>query len=445
MAPELRDLWADEMSGPLTGLQVVDFSRVLAGPLCADTLRRLGADVIKIEPPTPDVSRFAYPRRDQVSGYYAQFNSGKRAISLDLRAPGARGVALALCDRADIVVQNFRAGTLASFGLDYASLADRNPGLIYVSITGYGQRGPWSARSAYAPAVQAEAGLTANSWRHYGPALSGPQTDSMSHGDLYSGLHAVIAVLAALHQLKRSGRGQHIDVAMAAVAVAVNERLHADLATEDLHDEPTAVGATDTPFFRTGDSEIVATAGSLVGSLTFALYARAMRRPDLLDDPRFATASARAANLTDLHELVGNWVRSFATRGALESQLDEAKIAMGTVRTVEELADTDWARTWGAIHTVDDRSGGTYHIPGSPWKFSDAACNDPGSPARYGEHNHDVLAEIGYSDADIAALIAGGALPALPPDSAESPAGSARAESSRSAATGMLNPEEAVS
>jgi crotonobetainyl-CoA:carnitine CoA-transferase CaiB-like acyl-CoA transferase len=432
------------MSGPLTGLQVVDFSRVLAGPLCADTLRRLGADVIKVEPPTPDISRFAYPRRDQVSGYYAQFNSGKRAISLDLRAPGARGVALALCDRADIVVENFRAGTLASFGLDYASLAERNPRLIYVSITGYGQRGPWSARSAYAPAVQAEAGLTANSWRHYGPTLSGQQTDSMSHADLYSGLHAVIAVLAALHQRQHSGRGQHIDVAMAAVAVAVNERLHADLAAEDLHHEPAALGATDTPFFRTGDGEIITTAGSLVGSLTFGLYVRAMRRPDLLDDPRFATASARAANLTDLQQLVGRWVRSFATRAALEAQLDEAKIAMGTVRTVEGLADTDWARTWGAIQTVEDRSGGTYHIPGSPWKFSDAPSGDPGRPARYGEHNHDVLAEIGYSDADIAALIAERALPAPPLDPAESHATPARTKSFRSAVT-TLNPKEAAS
>jgi crotonobetainyl-CoA:carnitine CoA-transferase CaiB-like acyl-CoA transferase len=313
------------MSGPLTGLRVVDFSRVLAGPLCADTLRRLGADVIKIEPPTPDISRFAYPRRGPVSGYYAQFNSGKRAISLDLRAPGARGVALALCDRADIVVENFRAGTLASFELDYASLADRNPGLIYVSITGYGQRGPWSARSAYAPAVQAEAGLTANSWRHYGATPSAQQTDSMSHADLYSGLHGVIAVLAALHQRGSSGRGQHIDVAMAAVSVAVNERLHADLAADDLHDEPAALGATDTPFFRTSDGETVTTAGSLVGSLTFGLYVRAMRRPDLLDDPRFATASARAANLTDLQQLVGSWVRSFPTRADLGAQLSSTR------------------------------------------------------------------------------------------------------------------------
>ena len=409
------------MSGPLTGLRVVDFSRVLAGPLCADTLRRLGADVIKIEPPTPDISRFAYPRRGPVSGYYAQFNSGKRAISLDLRAPGARGVALALCDRADIVVENFRAGTLASFGLDYASLADRNPGLIYVSITGYGQRGPWSARSAYAPAVQAEAGLTANSWRHYGAAPSARQTDSMSHADLYSGLHGVIAVLAALHQRASSSRGQHIDVAMAAVSVAVNERLHADLAADDLHDEPAALGATDTPFFRTSDGETVTTAGSLVGSLTFGLYVRAMRRPDLLDDPRFATASARAANLTDLQQLVGSWVRSFPTRADLGAQLDEAKIAMGTVRTIEELANTDWARAWGAIAVVEDRSGGSYQIPGSPWKFSDATANDAGSPARYGEHNHDVLAEIGYSDADIATLIADGALPPSPPDPAEPP------------------------
>ena len=157
------------MSGPLTGLRVVDFSRVLAGPLCADTLRRrLGRR--RHQDRTSDTRHLPVRLSATRPGVRllrpVQF--GKRAISLDLRGPGARGVALALCDRADIVVENFRAGTLASFGLDYASLADRNPGLIYVSITGYGQRGPWSARSAYAPAVQAEAGFrTANSWRHW--------------------------------------------------------------------------------------------------------------------------------------------------------------------------------------------------------------------------------------------------------------------------------------
>ena len=157
-----------DMSGPLSGLRVVDFSRVLAGPLCARTLQDLGAEVIKIEPPSPDVSRFAFPSTDGMSGYYAQQNAGKRNVSINLNLPGAYELVLKLCDTADIVVENFRAGTLGFFGLDYETLSKRNPRLIYASITGYGQGGPWRSRMAYAPTVQAEAGFTENSVRHYG-------------------------------------------------------------------------------------------------------------------------------------------------------------------------------------------------------------------------------------------------------------------------------------
>ncbi len=195
------------MSGPLSGLRVVDFSRVLAGPLCARTLQDLGAEVIKIEPPSPDVSRFAFPSTDGMSGYYAQQNAGKRNVSINLNLPGAYELVLKLCDTADIVVENFRAGTLGFFGLDYETLSKRNPRLIYASITGYGQGGPWRSRMAYAPTVQAEAGFTENSVRHYGSALTEPRTDSLSHADVYSGLQAVIAILAALNSRQKTEQG----------------------------------------------------------------------------------------------------------------------------------------------------------------------------------------------------------------------------------------------
>src|SRR5216683_833907 len=138
----------------------------------------LGAEILKVEPPSPDVSRFAFPSTDGMSGYYAQQNAGKRNVSINLNIPGAYDLALKLCDTADIVVENFRAGTLGFFGLDYETLSKRNPRLIYASITGYGQGGPWRSRMAYAPAVQAEAGFTENSVRHYGSALTEPRTDS---------------------------------------------------------------------------------------------------------------------------------------------------------------------------------------------------------------------------------------------------------------------------
>jgi crotonobetainyl-CoA:carnitine CoA-transferase CaiB-like acyl-CoA transferase len=398
------------MSGPLSGIRVVDFSRVLAGPLCARTLLDLGAEVIKIEPPRPDVSRFAFPSTSGMSGYYAQQNAGKRNVSIDLNVPGARELALRLCDTADVVVENFRAGTLGFFGLDYDTLAARNPRLIYASITGYGQGGPWRGRMAYAPTVQAEAGFTANSIRHYGDVLGEPRTDSLSHADVYAGLQTAIAILAALHRRETTGRGQYIDVAMAATLMAVNERAHVELSDADLGAEPAILGATDCPFFTGPGGEHFTVATSLVGSRTFPSYLRAMRRADLADDPRFSTAAARRAHFAELHRIVQNWILTFHDIGALDAQLDEAKIALGEVRSLKKLSETEWAGYWGAVQEVSDRNGGTYRLPGRPWHFSREALAPLGDPAFQGEHNRDVFRELGLDDDEIDRNFATGAL-----------------------------------
>ena len=398
------------MSGPLSGIRVVDFSRVLAGPLCARTLLDLGAEVIKVEPPRPDVSRFAYPGRPGMSGYYAQQNAGKRNVSIDLNVPGARELALRLCDTADIVVENFRAGTLRFFGLDYATLSARNPRLIYASVTGYGQGGPWQGRMAYAPTVQAEAGYTHNSIRHYGDALAEPRTDSLSHADVYAGLQATIAILAALHRRATTGVGQYIDVAMTATLMAVNERAHVDLNDEELGEEPAILGATDCPFFTGPGGERFTVATSMVGSRTFPSYLRAMRRADLADDPRFATAAARKAHLAELHEIIQTWILTFPDMGALDAQFDEAKIAMGEIRSLRALSETEWAGCWDAVQVVSDRYGGSYRLPGRPWRFSRDTLEPMGDPAFQGEHNREVFTELGLGDEQIASYVASGAL-----------------------------------
>jgi len=398
------------MPGPLEGVKVVDFSRVLAGPLCGRTLLELGAEVIKIEPPSVDVSRFSTPARPGMSGYYAQQNAGKRNISIDLNKAGARDIALRLCDRADVVVENFRAGTLDSFGLGYADLSARNPQLIYASITGYGQHGPWRSRSAYAPTVQAEAGLTANSARHYGSALATPHTDSLSHADVYAGLQATVAILAALHRRTQTGIGQHIDIAMAAALLSVNERAHLDLSEDDAGDEPAALGATESPFFRGPGGEHFTVATSLVWSGSFPGWLRAMRRPDLATDPRFATASARRLNIQALREIIQAWIHTFPDKAALDAQFDEAKIAFGEVRTLRELAGTEWAKRWGAVREVSDRHGGAYRLPGAPWRFSGDALPDLGDPAFRGEDNAAITQSIGYSAEEIQAFVEGGVL-----------------------------------
>jgi crotonobetainyl-CoA:carnitine CoA-transferase CaiB-like acyl-CoA transferase len=389
---------------------------VLAGPHCAQNLLDLGAEVIKIEPPSGDMARRAYPRCGEISGYYAQQNAGKRNISIDLNVEGAREIALRLCDEADIVVQNFRPGTLAAFGLGYDDVAARNPRVVYASISGYGQHGSWRSRAAYAPTVQAETGVTEMSNVHWGTPQDGLRSDSLSHADVYSGLHAAIAILAALNERSITGRGQYIDVAMAAVMLAINERVHVDLSNVELGDEPPILGATDCAFFIGPDGKRFISPVSLVSSLSFPFYLAAMRRPDLAADPRFATPTDRRRNLEALHEIVQSWIWTFTDMASLEAQLDEAKIPAGSLRDIAEFAATEWAAQWGATRTVPDGAGARITVPGQPWHFTNAAkpndstdateTTDTGAepdrqPARQGEHNEEVLHELGYSDDEI--------------------------------------------
>ncbi|MFI5613191.1 CaiB/BaiF CoA transferase family protein [Amycolatopsis sp. NPDC051903] len=392
--------------GPLSGIRVVDFSRVLAGPHCAQTLQDLGAEVIKVEPPSGDTSRKALPNDGAISGYYAQQNAGKRNVSIDLNIPGAREIALQLCERADVVVENFRPGTLDSFGLGYADVAAVNPRIIYASISGYGQHGSWRARSAYAPTVQAEAGITTVTEQQFGRPEGRQRTDSLSHADVYSGLHAALAIVAALHYRDRAGEGQFIDIAMAAVMLSINERVHVDLSDQDLGADPPVLGATDSVFFTGPGGERFVSPMSLVGSSTFPSYLAAMRRFDLAEDPRFATAEARRKNFWELHAIVQNWILTFDDLDSLDAQFDEAKISVGRVRTVNEIAVSDWAQQWSATRAVPDRCGGEFTVPGLPWHFSTATPDrsSPRLPAHRGEHNDEVLQELGYDPAAIAEL-----------------------------------------
>ena len=203
------------MAAPLEGIKVVDFSRVLAGPLCGRTLQDLGAEVIKIEPPGVDVARFAAPvNPNGVSGYYAQQNAGKRNICLDLNKPEAKQVALQLSDQADILVENFRPGTLASFGLDYDTLARRNPGLIYLSISGFSQQGPLSSKPAMDPVLQAFTGFMMENKGQDGiPHRTNPIIVDMS-----TALYSFQAVSAALYAKRDEPKGRFIDMSLMAAA-----------------------------------------------------------------------------------------------------------------------------------------------------------------------------------------------------------------------------------
>jgi CoA:oxalate CoA-transferase len=381
------------MSSPLEGLRVIDFTRVLAGPHCTKALRDLGADVIKIEPPSGDIGRVGLPFVSGIGLYFVQQNAGKRNLSLDLNYEEARQIAVDLCRDADVIVENFRPGTLARFKLSYDNVRAYNERVIYVSLSGYGQSTSWRNRPAFAPTVQAETGFTSMVQDHFGTALSEPRGDACSHADVYTGLQGVVAVLAALQHRHRTGEGQHVDVSMAATMLSINERAGALLSGIDTESEPVALAAPESHIYQMADGTQLTIASSPIYSPMFMRYCAMMRRTDLLTDPRYASAQLRRQNLAALLAEVRAWLVTFGDFELLQAQVSEAGLAVGRVRTTEEFAESEWVKEWNAVVAVDDRAGGSVRMPGNPWIFSRSTLPPPGSPAFQGEHNEEILAE----------------------------------------------------
>jgi len=391
-------------AAPLEGVRVIDFTRVLAGPYCTKALRDLGAEIVKIEPPAGDLGRAGLPYVNGIGLYYVQQNAGKRSLSLDLNYEEAREITARLCADADVIVENFRPGTLARFGLGYEDVKAVNPNVIYVSISGYGQSTSWRNRPAFAPTVQAETGLTAIVHNHFGEALSELRGDSCSHADVYTGLQGVIAVLAALQHRNRTGEGQHVDVSMAATMLSVNERAGAMLSEIDTDGEPIALSASESHIFEMAAGVRLTIAASPIYSPMFIRYCAMMRRSDLLSDSRYVTAKLRRRNLASLLAEVRSWLATFDDFDQLQAQVSEAGLAVGRVRTVNEFASSDWVKEWEAVIEVDDRGGGTVRMPGNPWIFSQSQLPAPGAAAFQGEHNKEILMQLHIPEEEICVM-----------------------------------------
>ncbi len=393
------------MSGPLNGLKVVDFTRVLAGPHFTKILCDMGAQVIKIEHPVSgDLARVGSPFTGLFSHYFAQQNAGKKCLSIDLNIDEGREIIKKLCLEADIVAENFRPGTLKAFDLDYKNLKLINEKIIYVSISGYGQEGPYRGRAAFAPTVHAECGTANAKFKHLGVDINDHKNmqSDFSHADVYTGLEATVACLAALNHRNVTGEGQHVDVSLAATMLAVNEKAHAELAgLDDKKDEPFALSAPDSPFIKLPDGQIVVIAASPILTPVFFRYVRMMRRNDLLDMPIYKTAKLRRKNITSLMKEVSNWAATFRNIEDLEAQVGEAGLAVGKLRTMKDFAEGEWGKYWGAIRKLKDGKGGTIKVPGLPWKFSRSNCVPDNHLATRGMDNTKILLDMGYNDEDI--------------------------------------------
>ena len=377
---------------PLEGVRVLDFTRVLSGPHATRMLCDLGADVIKVEQPTGDLTRFSSPRVNSNATYFIQQNVGKRNISLDLTKPEAVEIVKQLIEKCDVLIENFRPGVMARLGLDEKTLRKKNPRLVYASITGYGNTGPWVNRRAFAPVINAEMGLT----KRQGDARGGQYAnDPFSHADVYTAIECASAILAALFQRERNGEGQYIDLSMAQTLLYVNEHAH-----DDLWEEPVSPDAIRS--FRPEDYAVLTTKDGITSVVsghpaergTFDFFVGAMQAPHLLNDERFKTVALRIKNFAELMQLIKDWALTVETVDELERRLDENKLAMGQMRTVSEVAKTKWASERNAFVEVDDRGDGKVKLPNSPWMFSGSDTSTRGTTKYRGEDNAEVLREL---------------------------------------------------
>lgn len=377
---------------PLEGIRVLDFTRVLSGPHCTRMLSDLGAEVIKVEPPEGDLTRFAFPRVGSMSTYFAQQNIGKKNISMDLKAPEAVELVKALIRECDVVVENYRGGVMDKLGLGWSVVSQINPRLIYAAISGYGNSGPWSHRRAYATVVNAETGMTGLQARARGGDAS---NDPHSHADVYTGMECAAAVLAALFQRERTGEGQYIDVSMAQTMLYVNEHVQNELFEREVPaDQIRSFQPGDYPILQTGDGTYVVVSGHPAERGTFDLFVSAMNRPELLEDPRFSDVGRRLQNLDALRDIIREWALSVQTAQEIEDVMAEAGLAMGVMRTMPEIAASDWAADRNVIVNADDRSDSTFRVPNSPWVFSGSDTSTQGVPKFRGEDNEDVLTTL---------------------------------------------------
>ena len=377
---------------PLDGIRVLDFTRVLSGPHATRMLCDLGADVIKVESPDGDVSRTTNPRINGLATYFVQQNVGKRSISLDIDKPEAVELLLRLADRCDVIVENFRPGVMDRIGLGYEVVAARNPGIVFASINGYGSNGPWVSRRAYAAVVGAEMGIT----KTQGDVRDGHYAnDPFSHADLYAALEAASAVLAALFNRERSGRGDRIEVSMAETMLYVNEHAH-----DQLWDGPVpsqwirSFGTEAYPVLTAANGERVVISGHPAERGIFELYIAAIGKPELADDPRFVDVASRLAHLAELSRLLVDWAADIPTPQAIEAAMSQHTLAAGALRSTRDVCETEWATERSVVVEVSDRGGGTLRLPNSPWRFASADVDVRGEPRYRGEDNRAVLTEL---------------------------------------------------
>ncbi len=389
---------------PLDGIRVLDFTRVVAGPLATRILADQGAEVIKIEPPDGDLSRTFPPLADDgVTAYFCHQNAGKHFVSMNLAAPGATEVILDLVDSADVVIENYRPGVMDRLGLGATALLERRPSLVYCSVTGFGQDGPWAQRRAYAPMGHLESGMLSHDELKTGRPARQP---ALTLGDAAAALMAVNAVNAMLVKALRTGEGGHLDVSMVEALVFIQEWVSTELAGG--WDTVNAGSCDESPILRLPNGEAWGIAGSPLAWWD-ALIA-VMERPDMAADPRYATLESRGEHRDEIEAEITAWAATFGSFEEFRDHLEaNSPFTTAALHDIHELAASDFA---------DHRGMFTQASNGVLIPARSAAGSDIGTTGRVGARgsdNVDVATRIlGYDQARISQLISDGVLLADP-------------------------------
>ncbi len=387
----------------LGDVRVLDFTRVLAGPFATMVLADLGAEVTKIElPGVGDEARGFGPfvgdtgSQNGVSAYFLSVNRGKKSVTLDLHTDRGRQLALDLASHCDVLVENFRPGSMARFGLDYDAVAARNPRIVYASVSGFGQSGPYSHRPAYDVIVQAMSGLASITGLPGQP----PVRVGSSTSDLSAALYCAVGVLAALTRARAVGKGQHVDISMLDCQISLLENA---IARFDVTGEaPRPLGSrhpTITPFqfFAATDGYVVVAAGN---DRLFGRLCEVLHKPGLAEDPRYVDNAARTQN----HGPLETELAAIFATGPVDqwlADLEAAGVPCGPVNDVSHIVSDPHVLARGLLHR-QSFAGGDVAVPGPPLKFSDSPCRAVSPAPVLGEHTDEVLR--GWLDLDAAEL-----------------------------------------
>lgn len=407
------------MNSALSHLTVLDLSRILAGPWAGQTLADLGADVIKIEKPGagddtrgwgPPFLRDRHGKDSSDAAYYLCANRNKKSVTVDFTTPEGQAIVRDLARTADVVLENFKVGGLKAYGLDYESLRSVNPELIYCSITGFGQTGPYAERAGYDLLVQAMGGLMSITGRPDDQAGAGPQKAGVAVTDILSGLYATIGILAALSHRERTGVGQHIDVGLLDVQVAclanqaMNYLISGSAPGRSGNAHPNLVPYQD---FPTADGYMIIAVGN---DAQFSRLCAVMSLPELAADPRFVTNKSRVINRL---ELIGRLSAVSVTQPTRHwvAALEGVGVPAGPINSLDAVFDDPQVRARDMQFELPHPVSGSVPLVANPLRLSETPVSYRSAPPLLGAQTREILAgRLGMSEADIEKLRAQGVI-----------------------------------